>query len=213
MLSSVVKFSKTLVVFILCVFANISLLAADDLCPNGADPIYCKIAQETDGKAYNSDSKNILKNVLEDNKKSIEQSQLNNKPVHKYALYSSDIGCSEVDDARGRQICDSISKNLEWSWSGYATISVGQRPSWDTIKNVYCDDNITKSDLPVLAKMCGTEITPYMYCVKPSDWRLASGVEYLIKTIISLNGAPEELKGSVYDPKSNDYLLKGGCKK
>jgi|GEM_PF-4523184 len=186
---------------------------ADEACPNGADLIYCKVSQETGGKIYNGHSENILKNIQEDNKKSIEQLEINNKHVHKYSPYSKDIGCNEWTDDRSHEICESISKNLEWGWTGHAAIAPSWRVNNNTIKNVYCDKKISSTDLPILEKMCGSEVYPYMSCIKPIDSRFAVGVESLIKIILAQNKMSDEFKETIYEPQGKKYILTGGCKK
>ena len=134
------------------------------------------------------------------------------KSTHQYSAYSKDIGCDEWTDKRSSEICQSISDNLEWGWTGHAMIAPSWRVNWSSVKNVYCDVKISKADLPVLVKMCGSEIKPYMSCLGSGDPRLLSAVEYLIGTIRGQTEKTDEFKNTVYDPKNDQYLLKGGCK-
>lgn len=200
------KISKTLFMVLPLVLMSQLVLAADD-CPANVDPVYCKVAQETGGKVYAGKD---LNKIATD---PIVAPAKPSKHVHQYSPYSTDIGCDEWTDKRSHEICQSLSDNLEWGWTGHATIAPGWKTNWTTVKNVYCDQKITTADLPLLEKMCGSVINPYMSCTKVPDARLASGIEFLIKTIISLGQVPTELKGTIYDPENKDYLLKDGCRR
>ena len=180
---------------------------ASENCPANVDPVYCKIAQETGGKVIEDGSPQDLKEVSKTSPKLDEP-----KVKHAYSPYSKNIGCEQWTEKREQQICNSLSDNLEWGWTGHATIAPSWRVSWTTVKNVYCDLTMSKTDLPILEKMCGNDIKPYMSCLKLMDWRFATGVEYLIKTIRAQSEVSQEFKGTVYDPHNDNYLLKGGCK-
>lgn len=198
------KFSKILFMALSFIVISDAAFAADD-CPKNVDTVYCKIAKETGGKVYTGDE---LKNIPIEPITPYEPEE----PSHEYSPYSKDIGCKEWGGKRENEICTSLSDNLEWGWTGHATIAPGWKTKWTSVKNTYCDTKITPSDLPVLLKMCGSNVDPYMSCTSLPDARLAVGVEYLIKTLISLDKVPRELKGSVYDPQGSEYLLKDGCR-
>lgn len=195
-----------------CLLMVSSSVWAADTCPKGADPVYCQLAKDTGGKVFDGRSAKDWEDISKMIPRPVEPS-----PVHEYSPFSKDIGCEVFRDSRSREICDSISENLEWGWTGHATIAPGWKSNWNSVKNVYCDKKITKLDLPILEKMCGLKIKPHMSCMMSTDARLAIGVEYLIKMVIVENAASEELdnefKGSVYDPKSKNYVLKDGCRK
>jgi len=198
------KLSKISFMFLFIFSTNVY---AEENCPPNVDKIYCQLAAQTGGKVYSGDVGLNPKILLEDKAKTIEPV----KHTHKYSAYSKNLGCSEMADKRGHEICQSISNNLEWGWAGHATIAPSWRVNWSSVKNVFCELKMSGADLPALAKICGGEIKPHMVCLNPSDPRLASGVEYLINTIQAQDKSSDEFKGTVYDPQNDRYLLKGGC--
>ncbi len=109
---------------------------------------------------------------------------------------------------RAVEICKAIAKNLGWEWMGHATIAPGFKPSFVGIGKTHCRAKITKDDLPTLL-----ELKNYAPRGKGGDWRLESAADMLIHLINNREGNGDAMKGSVYDPKSPDYILKQGCDK
>lgn len=108
---------------------------------------------------------------------------------------------------RAAEICKAIAKNLGWEWLGHATVAPGFKPNFKGIGKTYCQAKLTKDDLPALQ-----ELKNYAPRGKTPDWRLESAADMLTRLVNNLEGKGDEMKGSVYDPKSPDYILKQGCK-
>ena len=66
---------------------------------------------------------------------------------------------------------------------GHAIVSPGWRVTWSGLARVYCRENITTADLPVL------EILK-----RGSDWRLVDGAEDLTRLTTNSTGKVTELK-------------------
>lgn len=185
---------------------------AEDVCPEKSDPVYCKLANETGGKVIyvepNGDMSEAVNQLLKDEGMNLEKIE----EPKKRSIFSKDIGCAEYKEGRGKEICNSISQNLEWGWTGHASFAPGWRSKEGTIKKVFCEKNITQNDLPVLLKMCGTDVKSYLSCIKPDNARLSVGLEGLINTLRGQNEPlAEDLVGTFYDPNHPQYLLKSGC--
>ncbi len=119
------------------------------------------------------------------------------------AMISRDIGCTRVDDARGRQICNSLSSSMQWTWMGHAIVSPGWRVTGTGLKRVYCREHVTTADLRVLLRLSGADGR------SPGDWRLESGAADLVE--ILKQGDSTVPENSIFNPKNSSYILKGGC--
>ena len=115
-------------------------------------------------------------------------------------MVSRDIGCEAVASARGKQICTSLSKSMEWTWLGHAIVSPGWRVTWKSLGTVYCRQKINAADLPALEAMRMS-----------SDWRLQDGADNLIRLVQSSTGLTSEPENSIFNPANPQYLLKNGC--
>jgi hypothetical protein len=184
---------------------------AETDCPPGADKVYCDIAQQTDGRVYSGLDETTLTSAL--TPETNRPPGIKDKTPHRYSPFSKDIGCDGVADGRSRDICRALSESLSWGWQGHATLAPGWKMTSDGVRKVYCDKHISRADLPPLLAVCGGDIHPYMSCIAPTDARLATGVEGLIKTVIAVDGAPEDLKDTIYDPAGKNYILRNGCGK
>lgn len=193
--------------FFASVVVTTGVLAAED-CPPTIDPVYCQVAKETGGKVYVGDPDDVMDQV----KKDLEHPKPQEKAEHTYSPYSKDMGCTGISDQRGSEICQSISKHLVWGWTGHAVISPGWKFDFESLKEVYCETKIRKDDFDILMNMC-TNIKGRGACTKPEDPRLSLALEGLINLVVGLDGGDAFTKGTVYDPKSDSYLLKDGCPK
>ncbi len=124
-----------------------------------------------------------------------------------YPLTGRDIGCAEVTVGRPRQICEGIAASLTWQWMGHAIIAPGYKPSFEGIRNVYCQQKIGKNDLRDLQLLKNYDPKRRW---RP-DWRLESGADMLMRIVSNLDGAGNEPITSIFNPQSPDYLLKGKC--
>lgn len=184
---------------------------SDEACPERADPVYCKIAKETGGKVIFVDPKD---DMTESVKQLLSDQSLKKEEPEKRSIFSKDIGCDKYSEGRAKEICVSISENLEWGWTGHAMFAPGWRSGTETIKNVFCEKHITKDDLKVLTALCGNDVKPYLACLKPENARLSVSLEGLINILRGQNKQlPEDLAGTIYNPESPDYILEKGCDK
>jgi hypothetical protein len=115
-------------------------------------------------------------------------------------MASRDIGCANANSERGRDVCNALSASMEWTWMGHAIVSPGWRVTWSGLARVYCRENITTADLPVLEVL-----------KRGSDWRLADGAEALIRLTTNGTGKVTESETSIFNPKNTDYILRDGC--
>ena len=83
---------------------------------------------------------------------------------------------------------------------GHAIVSPGWRVTWSGLARVYCRENITTVDLPVLEVL-----------KRGSDWRLADGAEDLTRLTTNNAGKVTESETSIFNPKNPDYILRNGC--
>jgi hypothetical protein len=111
-------------------------------------------------------------------------------------MRSRDIGCAKVSPGRGKELCQSLSESMEWTWMGHAIISPGWRVTWNTLRRVYCRDKTSASDLPVLESL-----------KMGSDWRLDDAADDLIRLV----GGRAEPENSIFNPANPQYILIGGC--
>lgn len=192
--------------FFMIAFCPAISAAAEEDCPANVDPVYCKVAKETGGKVYVGKPEDVFREMRED----LEKPVVPAKPRHVYSPYSKDLGCSEIFDVRGKEICEAVSGNLEWRWTGHAVIAPGWKFDFGGLKKVYCEAKISKDDLPLLMKMC-TDYDGGRVCTNPSDPRLSMALEWLKSLIIARDGGDDFTKGTVFEPDSSSYVLKDGC--
>lgn len=124
-------------------------------------------------------------------------------------LGSRDIGCDKIKQKRENDICQSISRNLSWTWTGHAIISPGWRLGWDGLRTVYCEMNVNDEDLPILRPWApGGEYNMN----NDIDPRLRFGFEGLVRLLDNKDGKSTD--HSILHPVYGDsYLLKDGCPK
>ncbi|TAL40140.1 MAG: hypothetical protein EPN97_00840 [Alphaproteobacteria bacterium] len=115
-------------------------------------------------------------------------------------MMSKDIGCAKASNARGKEICAALSESMEWTWMGHAIVSPGWRVTWEGLRETYCKAHVTAADIPALKELA-----------KATDWRLESGAGNLITLIENASGKGAEPENSVFHPKNEQYVLKGGC--
>ena len=115
--------------------------------------------------------------------------------------YSRDMRCGEQTDARMRELCTSIERNLEYTCCGHAIISPGYRVTLKTVAAVWCEQGVRQQDSPALIALSKSE-----------DLRLAGTAESLLRLSAGHDqyGTPEA-EVSVLHPSHPSYLLKDGC--
>jgi hypothetical protein len=84
---------------------------------------------------------------------------------------------------------------------GHAIVSPGWRPTWTTLRVVYCGQGITAADLPVLDVLAHGA----------GDWRLQSAAGDLARSLRNLDGRGEDPENSIFHPQNPAYVLRGGC--
>jgi hypothetical protein len=115
--------------------------------------------------------------------------------------YSKQLNCRKQLDRRAQDICRSIERHLEFTWFGHAIISPGYHSTWNTVKNVWCEQHIEQKDAMVLRELAKTH-----------DWRLESAAESLLRLLTGRDQYGQvEPENSIFNPANPAYLLKGGC--
>src|SRR5262249_42646984 len=102
---------------------------------------------------------------------------------------------------RSQEICRVLSASMEWTWMGHAIISPDWRPTWRGIARVWCTEQITDGDLPLLEALRHASF----------DWRVESGADDLIRIAKNRAGNGDEPENSIFNPKNPAYILKDGC--
>lgn len=115
-------------------------------------------------------------------------------------MVSRNIGCADVRQVREKKICRALSESMEWTWMGHATLSPGWRVTWDTVRRVYCRENMGVADLPALEAL-----------KMGSDWRLQDGADDLIRLVSTVSGRVSEPENSIFNPANPQYILKDAC--
>ncbi|HOO51580.1 MAG TPA: hypothetical protein PLK94_09875 [Alphaproteobacteria bacterium] len=183
---------------------------SQDECPPNADPVYCRLANETGGKVYVGDPQDAVDDIMERDFKAAKREKEN--PKHEYSPYSRDLGCDTQTENRTIEICKSIESNLEWGWTGHAMIAPAWRITPTTLRNVYCETEISAQDLPILKSMCNyPEFLDHNICSKPDNRRLAQALEDLINLIAAQSNTDAETITTIYNPRDENYILKDGC--
>jgi hypothetical protein len=151
------------------------------------------------------------------------------------SLYSRNLSCTRLAAPRERQICQSLEREMEWTWTGHAIIAPGFRVTFETVKRVYCALSVSAVDTPALVN------TVVRLEHKPDDamasLQLANGSRFLLYLLgaAALRVFPEQPRnwddrawqivknlkeevalnssdpGMIWNPANPQYLLRGGC--
>ncbi len=117
--------------------------------------------------------------------------------------YSKNLHCMTYQNYRKVEICKSIEKYQEYEFFGHTIISAGYRSTFATAKKAWCELSLSEADLSLLKDM------QYDFSLSP---QLMDGSGLLYSLLDAKFHPGSNLNtGSVYDPTSLDYLLKGGC--
>jgi hypothetical protein len=114
---------------------------------------------------------------------------------------SQQLDCQLQSADTARVICASIERHLEFTCCGHAVIDPGFRPTWSTIRDVWCEQRIDAADEEVLRWLTAAQ-----------DWRLASAAGSLLRLLTGRDesGAMEP-PSSVFNSSNPAYLLREGC--
>ena len=123
-----------------------------------------------------------------------------------YSLYSHDIGCREIALGRSRQICEAVAASLTWQWMGHAIIAPGYKPTFQGVREVYCELKISRGDVTTLQRLKTYDPVRKWQ----PDWRLETGAEMLLRIVLNLEGDVDP-ETSIFNPKNPNYILKDGC--
>lgn len=117
------------------------------------------------------------------------------------AIHHRNLGCADHYAGRAKGLCESIQAHLEFTCCGHANIDPGYRASWQSIKAVWCTNQINTSDVSALLDLARAE-----------DWRLASAAESLVALATGRDAhgmaVPEN---SILSPRNANFLLRDGC--
>ena len=118
------------------------------------------------------------------------------QPGSARAWLGRDLGCVALSDARGRDICAVLEREMEWTWFGHAIVSPGWRVTLETIRRGWCVLRISPADVPALEALR-----------QSGDFRLETGAT----AFLALLRPAEQETNSVYHPGHPAYLLRLGC--
>jgi hypothetical protein len=65
---------------------------------------------------------------------------------HADSLYSRNLSCPRFAAPRERQICQSLEREMEWTWTGHAIIAPSFRVTFETAKKVFCTLSLSAAD-------------------------------------------------------------------
>ena len=83
---------------------------------------------------------------------------------------------------------------------GHAIISPGWRVTWHALRQVYCRESVSPTDLAALERL-----------KQGSDWRLQDGADGLIRIVRSTGGEAQEPENSIFSRANPQYVLGSGC--
>jgi hypothetical protein len=90
---------------------------------------------------------------------------------------------------------------MQFEWLGHAIIAPGYKVTFETVRRVYCEQEVSTDDLPALGQL-----------MNAADWRIRNGGDFLIRLVTGHDpyGTPEP-ETSIFNPGNASYLLKDGC--
>ena len=154
---------------------------------------------------------------------------------HADSLYSRNLSCRRFAAPRERQICQSLEREMEWTWTGHAIIAPSFRVTFETAKKVFCTLSLSAADtLALVDIVVRIESGPDNAMAR---LQLANGSRFLLNLLgdAALWVFPERQKnwderewqvvknlqeevalnssdpGMIWNPANPQYLLRGGC--
>jgi hypothetical protein len=152
------------------------------------------------------------------------------------SLYTRNLACDKRFAARELAICKALERELEWVWTGHASISPGYRSTFESARRIFCSLPITAGDTRALVMIAvaaeRSSTTTF------ADAQLANGSRFLLNLLgrRALEEYPAHAKewderswqiaknlreeissnindpGMIWHPQNPQYLLRGGCK-
>lgn len=110
-------------------------------------------------------------------------------------------GCGKQVTARAKQICEGIAERREWSFNPHSFTPAYEMP-FINYRDFWCDLKIAPEDVITLKSMNGH-----------SEKSITRSLEWLVKLLEAetTGFANEFQKGSIFDPRMDNYLLKTKC--
>lgn len=69
------------------------------------------------------------------------------------SLYSRNLSCQRWSAARANEICKTLEREMEWTWTGHAIVSPSYRVTFETVRRTYCALSVSAQDTAVLVDM------------------------------------------------------------
>jgi hypothetical protein len=147
-------------------------------------------------------------------------------------LLSRKLHCERFELPRSAEICRGLEREMEWTWMGHAIFSPGFRPTWNTMRRVFCAIHVEPRDTAALVALA-----IWHRKGEQNDWRLESGATDLLKMMgksavdalpvpgslatesanVQLRHLKEDLETTssdarfIFHPSNPEYILRGGC--
>ncbi len=152
------------------------------------------------------------------------------------SLYSRDLSCQRWSAARANEICKSLEREIEWTWTGHTIVAPSFRVTFETVRRTYCALSISPQDTPTLVdvvltlerrpddSMARTQIVNGMrfllnllgkqaldaFPPRDKSWDEQSWqIAKNLREEIALNSSDP---GMIWNPTNPQYLLRNGCR-
>ena len=77
----------------------------------------------------------------------------NLSPAFAASLYSRNPSCERWLEARTNEICKTLEREMEWTWTGHAILAPSFRVTFETARRTYCALPIAANDAATLVEM------------------------------------------------------------
>ena len=151
------------------------------------------------------------------------------------SLYSRNLSCQQWS-ARPNEICKVLEREMEWTWTGHATISPSYRVTFETVRRAYCALPISPQDTATLVELVlALERKPDGSMARA---QIVNGARFLLNLLgkQALDAFPPRHKsrddqswqmannlraevalnssdpGMIWNPANPKYLLRNGCR-
>ena len=156
-------------------------------------------------------------------------------PALAASLYSRNLSCGDWSATRGNEICRTLEREMEWTWTGHAVVSPSFRVTFETVRRSYCAISISSQDTATLVEL--VLAVERKGGASTAQAQLLNGARFLLYLLGSqaLRAFPEEKKdwdersrriartlrddiafnsadaGMIWNPANPQYLLRQGC--
>ena len=157
-------------------------------------------------------------------------------PALAASLYSRDLFCKDWTASRGNEICRTLEREMEWTWTGHAIFSPSFRVTFETVRKTYCAISVSSQDTAALIDMVLAVERKTDGSV--AEAQLLNGARFLLYLLgpQALGAFPEDKKdwddrdrrtaktlrkditfnsadpGMIWNPANPQYLLLQGCR-